>query len=139
MNRAKLVAELRRDEGVKAKPYRDTEGILTIGVGRNLEDVGLSDDEMDYLLTNDINRALRWCQRQDWWPMVDTDARQRAIVNMVFNLGPTRFIGFRKMLEAIRRGDWPAAADEALDSKWADQVGSRAHRIAAMLRNGLEP
>lgn len=125
-----LKADLVRDEGLRLKPYRDTVGKLTIGVGRNLDDVGISDAEAGHLLGNDISGVLADLDRAlPWWRGL-SEARQRALANMCFNLGLTRLQGFKKMLAALEAGDWPAAAREALDSKWARQVGARATRIA---------
>lgn len=133
---ARLKDELIRDEGLRLKPYQDTVGKLTIGVGRNLEDRGLNRAEALYLLDNDIASAQMDLGRVLPEFPTFSDARQRALLNMVFNLGRARFSGFRKMIAAIRAGHWDLAAREALDSRWAEQVGIRADRIAAMLRNG---
>lgn len=135
-NDTDLNTMLRRDEGVKAHPYTDSVGILTIGVGRNLEDVGLRQDEIDYLLTNDIRVAMLDCKRlcDDFDAL--SDNRQRALINMAFNLGRSRLAGFKNMWAAIERGDFAEAASQALDSKWARQVGSRANRIADLLEKG---
>lgn len=131
-----LKSELIRDEDLKLKPYRDTEGKLTIGVGRNLDDVGLSNEEAHYLLENDIGRALSDLDRNmPWWRDL-SENRQRALANMAFNLGWPRFANFKKMIAALGDDDYERAATEALDSKWAGQVGPRADRIAAMIREG---
>ncbi len=136
MEIAAIKAELRRDEGLRLKPYRDTGGRLTLGVGRNLDDVGITAEEADYLLENDVGRALAGLDRAlPWWRGLSA-RRQRALVNMAFNLGLPRLLGFSAMLAALRAGDYPAAAREALDSRWAGQVGARAARVAAMLREG---
>jgi lysozyme len=133
---ANLVADLRRDEGVAYKPYRDSEGILSIGVGRNLEDRGISDDEIDFLLANDLNWVVVDLDRgAPWWREMTTN-RQRAFANMVFNLGWPRLSQFTLMLEALASGDYDEAANQALDSRWAVQVGARAERIAELFRSG---
>lgn len=131
-----LNARIKADEGVRPKPYIDTEGILTIGVGRNLDDVGLSAGEIDMLLANDLRRSIRDCV--SLFPHFGgfTPNRQRALVNMAFNLGLPRLTRFRKMRSAIDAGEWAEAAREALDSRWAKQVGSRAKRVATQLENG---
>lgn len=131
-----LRSMLMKHEGVRAKPYRDTVGKLSIGVGRNLDDVGLRPDEIDYLLRNDtaqaINDARFLCD--------DFDAlspnRQRVLVSLCFNIGRSRAAGFRRLWAAIERGDFDAAAAELLDSKWARQVGKRAEELADMMRRG---
>ena len=117
--RAALLRLLTRHEGRRCFPYTDTAGKLTIGVGRNLTDRGLSAAEIDLLLANDI--AL---------------ARRHALVSMAFNLGQTRLAGFKRLRAAVRDGDWDRAAAEALDSRWATQTGRRADEVAALLRNG---
>lgn len=136
MDLATLKAELRRDEGVRLNPYKDTVGKTTIGVGRNLDDVGITTEEADYLLENDIGRAAAGLDRAlPWWRNL-REVRQRALLNMAFNLGLPRLLGFKGMLGALQAGDYAAAAAEARDSAWARQVGARAERIAQMLKEG---
>lgn len=136
MNIDLMKFELRRDEGVRLKPYRDTVGKLTLGVGRNIDDVGITSEEADYLLENDIGRAMAELDRAlPWWRGL-SEARQRALLNMAFNLGLSRLLGFRGMLGALQAGDWGRAAAEALNSRWAGQVGARAQRLAEMIREG---
>lgn len=136
MNRERLKADLYRDEGVRAKPYRDTVGKLTIGVGRNLDDRGLAEDEIDHLLENDIDGVIRDLDRAfPWWTHM-TEGRRRALANMAFNLGIFRLMKFEKMLAYLAIGNYGQASKEALDSRWADQVGARARRIAELFRTG---
>jgi lysozyme len=133
---AALRADLIRDEGMRLKPYRCTAGKLTIGVGRNLDDRGISREEAETLLDHDIAAiAADFDRALPWWRGL-SEARQRALVNMGFNLGLTRLMGFKQMLAALERGDTATAAAQALDSTWATQVGARAQRIAALLRAG---
>lgn len=135
---AKLSDELKEDEGLRLKPYRCPAGKLSIGYGRNLEDVGITLDEARVLLRNDITRVLVECRAQDWWAEIEREpVRARAILNMAFNLGLPKLLGFRRMIAAIRRQDWEAAADEMLDSKWArEDVPKRAGKLARMMREG---
>ena len=127
-----LVADLIRDEGQKNFPYKDSTGILTIGVGRNLEDRGLSDDEVSILLGNDLVWVADDLDREvPWWRDMP-ETKQRALANMCFNLGMPRLSKFKLMLTALEAGDWVEAANQALDSRWADQVGERANRIAEL-------
>ena len=138
MNLTALKEELIRDEGLRLKPYRDTVGKLTIGVGRNLDDVGITKDEAMHLLECDIRRVKGDLDRaMPWWRELD-EVRQRVIVNMAFNLGIARLMGFKNMLDAMRAGNYRDAAKEMLNSKWATQVGERAPRLAAMMRDGDE-
>ena len=135
MDRRKLSEELERDEGLRLKPYRCSAGKLTIGFGRNLEDVGLSEVEARILLDGDIERALYLCKKQDWFNALD-GVRQRVIVNMAFNLGMPRLLQFKKMISALKSHDYKRASMELLDSLYARQVGARADRLAAMLWSG---
>ncbi len=131
-----LKKDLRRDEGVRLKPYLCTAGKMTIGVGRNIEDMGITDLEADYLLENDIQRVVSELDTAlSWWRDL-SGQRQEALINMCFNMGIRRLLTFRKMLGALESGRYDAAATEALNSKWARQVGARAKRIAAVLKEG---
>jgi lysozyme len=121
-------------EGLKLEPYECTAGKLTIGVGRNIEDIGITEDEARYLLDNDI---LRVCDELDrnlpWWRDL-SDARQRVLVDMVFNLGISRFMQFQNTIAAIESGDYDLASKEMLDSRWSNQVGNRAKTLSRMMR-----
>ena len=131
-----LINYLREDEGLRLKPYRDTVGKLTIGYGRNLDDVGISRQEAHKLLEHDVHRTLINLEiKFRWWNSL-TSKRQCAVANMGFNLGIKGLLGFEKMLAALEAKDYDLAADEALDSKWAKQVGARAERIANLIRQG---
>lgn len=136
MNYERMLGQLRVDEGFRAKPYRCTAGKLTIGFGRNLEDKGISREEADVLLREDVREVCRQLDRElPWWKGL-TWGRQEALVNMGFNLGVARLLGFKNMLHAMQAGDYKRAAEEALDSKWAAQVGDRAKRVAKLIREG---
>lgn len=133
---AALSADLRRDEGVRLRPYRCTAGKLTIGVGRNLDDTGISAEEAEILLSNDLRQVVAGLDRAvPWWRGL-SEPRRRGLANMAFNLGLPRLLGFRRMLAALQAGQGEEAARQALDSQWAGQVGDRAHRIAQMFREG---
>lgn len=134
MNMDKLKDELMRDEGLRLKVYLDSEGIETIGVGRNLQK-GITRDEALYLLENDIKSVIQDALSFDWYAEL-TEVRQRVILNMLFNLGISRFKGFRNTIRLIEMGDYEAASEEMLDSKWAKQVGIRATRLSEMMKNG---
>lgn len=136
----KLIEQLKLHEGVRSHPYDCPAGYLTIGVGRNISEtgLGLSDDEIDYLLRNDIERCYQELDRLSWFMDLDT-VRQEALVNMCFNLGFPRLMKFAKMMGAMAEGKYALAAAEALDSKWARQVGKRAQDIAHMLEFGEYP
>lgn len=127
-------AELVRDEGLRLRIYKDTVGKLTIGVGRNLDDVGISKDEAYLMLDNDIQRTSDSLDKNlPWWKTLD-EVRQRVILNMAFNMGINSLLGFKNTLAAIQAGRYNDAADGMLASKWATQVGDRATRLAKMMR-----
>ena len=131
-----LKIELTRDEGLRLKPYRDTVGKLTIGIGRNLDDVGISQDEAMHLLDNDIARTTAALDKAiPWWRSLN-DVRQRVVVNMAFNLGVAGLLGFKNTLAAMKAGRYADAAGGMLASKWATQVGERAKRLADMMAKG---
>lgn len=140
---ARLVAQLRLHEGERQFAYRDTEDKLTIGIGRNLDAKGLSRDEREYLLNNDIADARRELDRYlPWWRGLDP-VRQRVLIDMMFNMGPGApsrggLLSFVNTLSEIRRGNYAIAADMMLASKWAQQVGRRAVRLATMMRTGMD-
>lgn len=135
-DRIALRNEIERDEGLRLKPYECTSGKLSIGYGRNIEDNGISRAEADYLLQNDMDRVEKELDTFiPWWKHL-SDARQRALMNMVYNMGISRFLGFKNMLAALQTGRWVIAADEAIMSRWAKQVGERAERIADMIKRG---
>ena len=133
--RDKLKELLIRHEGLVKKPYKDTVGKLTIGVGRNLDDVGITKDEALYLLDNDIDRVEDELKKFDWFNELD-EVRQVAIIDMCFNLGLSRFLQFKKTIEALKDKDWGKAAEEMLNSKWAKQVGNRAVELSEMIKKG---
>ena len=125
--------DLKRDEGLRLKPYLCTAGRTSIGYGRNLSDVGISECEAETMLTNDIHDVVTDLNMFIPWWINLSESRKRAIINMAFNLGIYRLMKFKNMLKALRNGDYDIAANEALDSKWANQVGSRSHRIAKLI------
>ena len=138
MNKNRFIKQMRFHEGVRNKVYKDHLGIETVGVGRNLVDRGLSDEEVDYLLGNDITIVENELDNGlSWWRDLD-EVRQRALADLAFNMGLPRLHGFVKMLDALQRRDYHAAADELLDSKYAKQVGERSNRVAEMIRTGAD-
>jgi len=133
-----LRRQLIAHEGFERRPYRDTVGKLTIGVGRNLDDVGLSDSEVRLLLDNDILYRVTILTRVFPWFKAQDGIRQRVLIDLSF-MGLAKLLTFTRMLDAWALGDYDTAADELLDSRYARQVGSRAVTLAAMLRTGEEP
>ena len=136
MNLERLKADLRKHEGLRLKAYKDTVGVMTIGYGRNLEDVGISKGEAEYMLSNDISDAIEAAQGlvESWFEL--TSRRQEVLVNMAFNLGATRLRGFKKMLAAIAADDHEEVAVQMLDSKWARQIGIRALDLSEAWKHG---
>lgn len=128
--------QLRTDEGVRDRPYRDSVGKLTIGIGRNLDEVGVNAGEIELMLENDMTRAEAASSRLVLNFDDLSDARKAAIANMVFNMGERTFGGFTTTIQAIEEGRWDDAAAAMLDSKWATQVGPRAQRLAQQMRQG---
>lgn len=137
--RDKLIKMLKVHEGVETYAYKCSENKTTIGVGRNVDKnggLGLSDDEVDYLLQNDINRViLELNSEYDWFSDLD-DIRQDAMIDISFNLGQTRLRAFKNALAAMSEGDWDEAADQFMDSRWSEQVGIRAKNLTEMIRSG---
>lgn len=132
---AALKAELTLDEGRKPRIYTDTVGKVSGGIGRNLTDKGFRDNEIDLMYQNDVAETEAWLDRNlPWWRQLDP-VRQRVIVNMAFNM-QGQMLTFVNTLAAMKRGDYAAAADGMLASKWAGQVGARATRLASMMRSG---
>jgi lysozyme len=134
----KLLEMLKRHEGVKSHVYLCSAGYETIGVGRNISNtgMGLFDDEVDYLLENDIARVIKELSSEYPWFTDLDDVRKDAIIDISFNLGATRLRGFRRALAAMEVADYTLAAKEFLDSKWSRDVKGRAHELASMIATG---
>jgi lysozyme len=123
-------------EGLELKPYQCTADKLTIGVGRNIEDRGITEDEARYLLKNDIKIVEdELLERKPEVAGLDS-VRQRVLVDMGFNLGIPTLLKFQNMWAAIEEEDFERAADEAMDSRWAKQVGRRAERLCQAMATG---
>jgi lysozyme len=137
MNKTQFVINLiKKHEGKSLKPYKDTEGKLTIGYGRNLDDVGISEVEAQEMLLTDALAAERAAVRLfKVYPELSI-TRQAVLINMMYNLGYNKLSGFKKMIAAVESKDYSKAASEMLNSKWAKQVGARAVELAEMMRGG---
>lgn len=125
-----------RDEGMKLRVYLDSKGKMTIGVGRNLEDVGISEDEAMLLLKNDVAAANKEASKYSWFSGLDP-VRQDVIVCMMFNLGSSKFSEFKRLFTALENHDFNSAASEMLDSRWAGEVGKRAANLAQVMKSGV--
>jgi lysozyme len=139
MDVEKLKDQLILHEGLELKSYTCSAGYVTLGVGRNVEELGITEEEARYLLDNDILRVGKELDNAiPWWREM-SEVRQRVVVDMVFNLGISRFLNFKNAINAMQEQDWDEAAAQMLDSRWADQVGQRSHRLAkAMIEDELE-
>lgn len=136
MKLARLAKQLRRQEGFRRFPYKDTENITSIGFGRNLESIGISRTEAKFMLSTDISRAEAECKKRLlFFPDLD-DTRQEVVVNMMLNMGWGKLKTFKRMLAALEDKDFEMAAAEALDSKWHRQVKGRAVELAQQMREG---
>ena len=134
----RLLEMLKRHEGVRSHVYLCSAGYETIGVGRNISKsgMGLSDDEVDYLLENDIARVIKELSSEyPWFKSLD-DVRKDAMIDISFNLGATRLRGFKRALAAMEVADYKLAAKEFLDSKWSRDVKGRSHELASMIETG---
>ena len=134
-----IIEMLRKHEGVEKYAYKCTADKVTIGVGRNIDKsggIGLSDDEIDYLLSNDIKRVSAELIRAFTWYSELDEVRKDAMIDMCFNMGLPRLSKFKNSLAAMKNGDYDIAALEFLDSNWAKQVGSRSITITDMIRSG---
>lgn len=136
-----LIEMLKRDEGTgpiengRFLPYRCSAGYMTIGYGRNIEERGISSDEAELLLSDDVASVIKECHQFDWYAALD-EVRQVVVCNMVYNIGINRFKGFKKTIGYIKHKKYDEAAIEMLDSKWASQVGPRATRLSNMMKTG---
>ena len=133
----RLVSNLKRHEGLRLKVYQCSANKNTIGYGRNLDDVGISEVEAEVLLKGDIQVAMNELLSLDEFRRVMNPLRREVLINMRFNLGMSRLMGFVKMWQAIDDENWEAASKEMLDSLWAKQVGSRATELAEQMRTGV--
>lgn len=125
-------------EGLRLKPYRCTADKLTIGVGRNIEQRGISESEAMFMLDNDIVDVKQQCRAYPWFGEL-SEVRAAALMDLLFNLGQTGFAGFRKFHAAMATRQYVAAAAELRDSAWYGQVKTRGPRICSMIATGEWP
>ena len=130
-----LISMLKRHEGLRLKPYLCTADQLTIGYGRNLESMGISRYEAEVMLVSDIERCYNELEVFGWFVGLDV-VRQEAMVDLLFNLGLPRLLGFKKMIRHLSNKEYSQAAAELLNSRYAIQVGDRANELAYMLERG---
>ena len=131
-----IKAQLMKHEGLRLKPYQCTAGKWTIGVGRNIEDRGITEEEAMHLLDNDIDECQEELDRIIPWWIEKPAYVQLVLINMMFNLGATRLLGFKKFLKAVEENNFDLASTEMLDSRWAKQVGQRSIELSEFMKNG---
>ncbi len=131
--------QLRRDEGEVLHAYTDTEGYLTIGIGRLIDKRkggGISGEEAAYLFSNDFKSKLAEVRRRiPWFDSLDV-ARQGVLLNMAFQMGVEGLLGFKNTLAMVEKGNYEAAANGMLSSLWARQTPNRAKRLSDQMRDG---
>ena len=152
----RIVEMLKRHEGLRTYPYNCSQGKLTIGIGRNLEDRGITDGELMhmnrdledvinngltdedayYLCINDIKNVEKELVAKKPIVLQLNEARQMCLVDMGFNMGVPRLMKFVNMWKAIDNVDFQWASEEMLDSRWAKQVGRRATHLSEVMRTG---
>lgn len=138
MNEFQMIETLKRDEGLKLTPYKDSRGFLTIGIGHNLDAHGITKETAEFICLDDL--AKHWKELVEALPWVKEldEPRQHVMLNMAFNLGVGGLLNFRNTLACIKEGEYANAAIMMLQSKWADQVGQRAVRLAEQMKTGKE-
>jgi lysozyme len=136
MDYRRLTETLMRHEGLSLKPYKCTANKLTIGYGRNLEDVGITREEASFLLSNDIKKLVAQVSEKFKWFKDLSPVRQEVVINMCYNLGVNGFANFKNTIRFLESGQFEQAAIEMLESKWASQVGNRAKELSKMMLEG---
>ena len=134
MNNERLRETIIRHEGIRLDMYQDTLGIYTVGVGHNIQEKGISQAVMELMLEEDVAEAVSELKRSVSFFSKMPEQVQEALVNLAFNMGIPRLMQFKKTLAYLRDGNFEAAADELLDSRYAEQVGRRADEVADMIR-----
>jgi len=152
-----LIQKLIHHEGLVLQVYQDTLGIDTIGIGRNLEDRGITDEELEDMGIADIDHVYEFgITEADAILLAENDVeivedellrahpcvggldavRQLVLIDMAFNMGVPRLKKFKKMWAAIHDEDFTTASKEMLDSRWANQVKSRSTKLAHAMYSG---
>lgn len=134
-----LVAALREEEGVRYAAYQDSRGIWTIGVGFNIDGNrggGLDDTEIDFILHHRLAKCEQIAEAYPWYAGI-SEPRQHVVLDMIFNMGGSTFAQFHGTIHSIAIGDFEAAAQGMLQSRWATQVGKRAEKLARIMRTGV--
>ena len=133
---SKTINQIKQHEGLRLKMYQCTAGRNTIGYGRNLDDVGISQDEAEYMLLNDVNKVFNQLNDNLSYFAGLNEARQAVLINMAFNMGYTGLMRFKKFLADVENGFFEKASKEMLDSRWAAQVGMRSYELSQQVKTG---
>lgn len=131
-----IIEQLKRDEGYERYLYTDTRGVPTVGYGFNLRDEGLAPDEAEYVLRCKVAQHRITLVNALPWVANLPDPQQGVLLNMVYNLGLAELLTFGTLLGFVKAGDYEAAAQDMLATKWATEVGVRAQRLALQMRTG---
>ena len=130
------IKQIKKHEGYRRFVYKDTEGILTCGIGRNLESKGISEDEAEMMLKNDVKEFIAKVDSKYKWVDVMGEPRQWVIYNMAFNMGMGGIAKHKNFLKECESHNYKAASIEMLNSKWARQVKGRAHELSRQMETG---
>lgn len=137
MDIQRLRQTITKHEGIELMPYRCTSDKLTIGVGRNIEDRGISHETAMQMLDEDIDICINELQQTvSYWNDLPSRVKE-GLINLCFNMGISRLMAFKKTFGFLREGMYDKAADELLESRYANQVGQRAIDVANMIRDGV--
>ena len=135
MSIEKTIIQIKKHEGYRRKPYYCTADKLTIGYGRNLDDVGLSEPEAEQLLINDL-RLFNHSVKKHINTCHCNSARLAVLNNMAYNLGLAGLLAFKRMLSHLESARFEQAAHEMLDSRWARQLPNRSKELATQMSTG---
>ena len=130
-----LKERIKRHEGCRRTPYRDSEGILTVGYGRNLESVPFSMGEINYMFENDFRKAKQYAETFVAYEFLN-EPRRGVLIEMIFQMGARTVKKFKRFLAAALAGDYEQAYDEMLDSKWHQQTPARCEELAEIFLRG---
>lgn len=125
---------VKQEEGFRPYPYRDSRGFLTVGYGLNL-DSPMPERLASVICQWQLDETGFYLESYPWYRACDP-VRQSVLLDMAFNMGLEKLLGFQKMLTACASKDWQAAHDQMLESAWAGEVGARAQHLAQIMLTG---
>lgn len=132
----RLARRIERHEGRRNKAYKDSKGILTAGIGRNLEAVSFTDQEVDLMFKNDLARAKQAAETFYVYEFLN-ETRREVLIEMIFQMGLKGVGRFKKFFRAALAKDWEGARNEMLDSKWhREDSPARALELANLFCRG---